>query len=231
MQETQEARLVPALWLCLGLVALVCLGTAPAARADTILLGAPGGGSAGAGSAVNFGSAPITVANTSLGEAGAHVTSPVTGTIVRWRITTLGIGAFTLHVLRPTSPGPYLEEGSSAGNVVVPGANTFTAGLPIQAGDLIAVDVPAGQGVVGHSAVAGSAWDYFSPVLPPGGSAEPAGTSPADRELLLNADVEYTPPADAASHPLGSTGTGCRKKKKRHKRAARAAKRSCRKKR
>ncbi len=225
-----QARLVSVFRLCLGLIALIWLGTAPAARADTILLGAPGGGNAGGGSALNFGSVPITVANTSLGEAGAHVTSPVTGRIVRWRITTLGIGAYTLHVLRPTSPGPYLEEGSSAGNVVLSGANTFTAGLPIQAGDLIAVDVPAGQGVAGHSAVAGSAWDYFSPALPPGGSAKPTGSSPADRELLLNADVEYTPPADAASEPPGSSGTGCRKKK-RHKRAARAAKRGCKKKR
>jgi autotransporter-associated beta strand protein len=215
-----------ALALCLGLVGLTGLGTAPAARADTILLGAPGGGSGGA-SALNFGSAPITVANTSLGEAGAHVTSPVTGTIVRWRITTLGTGAFTLHVLRPTSPGPYVEEGSSAGNVVVSGANTFTADLPIQAGDLVAVDVPPGRGVAGHSAIAGSSWDYFSPVLTPGGSAKPAGSSPADRELLLNADLEYTPPADVAPPPPGSSGTGCKKKKKRHRRAARAAKRNC----
>src|SRR4051794_14103882 len=127
-------------------LAAICLWAAPAAGADTVLVGSPGGGFPGGGGYINFNSEgsgiSITVANLSLGEPGSHVASPVNGTITQWRVTTgtdvgTGTGAYTLHVLRPASGDQFTEVGSSPGNVLVAGANTFSASLPIQAGDIL----------------------------------------------------------------------------------------------
>lgn len=209
----------------------VLASTASSATANTVLVGAPGGGSGGGGWS-NFNATPATVVNTSLGEPGAHVTSPVTGTIVGWQVTTLGIGAYRLHVLRPSSSGQYTEEGSTPGDVTVSGSNSFPASLPIQAGDVIGVDVPAAQGIDGHVAIPGSAWALFRPALTGGAVAGASDLSSPDRELLFNARVEYAPTPDT-SPPSGGLHGGCskakeqkrnEKKQKKHKRAASAAK-------
>lgn len=219
--------------LATGVLALA----ASSASANTVQVGAPGGGSAGGGW-LNLGGSPVTVANTSLGEPGAHVTSPVTGTIVGWQVTTLGVGSYRLHVLRPSSSGRYTEEGSAPGDVTVSGPNTFSASLPIQAGDAIGVDVPAAQGIGGH-VVTGSAWALFSPAFAGGTAAGPAATSSGDRELLFNAQVQYAPTPDTPP-PSGGSRAGCRKAKeqkrsekrrKKHRRAASASKKCGKKKR
>ena len=118
--------------LLIAFAAGVLAPTASSATANTLPVGAPGGGSGGGGW-LNLGAAPVTVVNTSLGEAGAHVTSPVTGTIVGWQVTTLGVGAYRLHVLRPSSSGPYTEEGSTPGDVTVPGVECIP-GEPADSG-------------------------------------------------------------------------------------------------
>jgi hypothetical protein len=217
--------------LCLTLVAAAVAASASPAAANTVMIGAPGGGSTGA-SAVNAGSNPITVANTSLGEPGAHVTSPVTGTIVRWRINTLGIGAYTLHVVRPSSNGTYTEEGATGGDAVTSGPNTFAANLPILAGDLIAVDISGGQGVVGQSGPPGSSWVAFGPGLTPGATAFPSGPNNG-AELLFNADVDFTPVSSAPAGVVPAGGCRARKAKKNRGRSASTAKakRKCRRKR
>jgi hypothetical protein len=221
--------------LLIAVAAGVLALTASSATANTVLVGAPGGGSGGGGW-LNSNSTPATVVNTSLGEPGAHVTSPVTGTIVGWQLTTLGAGAYRLHVLRPSSSGQYTEEGSTPGDVTVSGSNAFSASLPIQAGDVIGLDVPAAQGIDGHVGIPGSAWALFSPALTGGATAGPSDSSSSDRELLFNAQVEYAPTPDT-SPPSGGSHGGCRKakeqkrKEKKHGRAASASKKCGKKKR
>ena len=169
------------------------------------------------------------MANVALVEPGAKLTSPVNGTIIRWRVTTagLGTGTFNLRVLRP-SGGEFIGAGTSAGNVTSPGPQTFTANLPIQAGDLIGVDSPGSPADVAAAQVTGSkAHTWFPPV--PDGSMSGTGTdAPLNPELALNADVQFPdPPTAPAQNP--AQGKKCKKKKK-HKSSAQSAKKSCKKK-
>src|SRR4051794_20552002 len=76
--------------------------------------------------------------NTALPEKGANLTSPVSGAIVRWRMQNPVGGPFFLRVLRPNGSGGYMAAGTS--NPVTPsgaGLQTFTANLPVQAGEPI----------------------------------------------------------------------------------------------
>lgn len=210
----------------LAAVAAACLWAAPGAGAATVLVGSPGGGFPGGGSLINFNPGPITGANLSLGEPGANVTSPVNGTITQWRVSAGGTGAYTLHVLRPASGGQFTEVGSSPGVVTVANNDTtfttFSANLPIQAGDLLAADIPGGMMLNGHFGQTGSSEIHFSPAITSGATASPDSTPDTSQEFLLNADVQYTPSSDP---PPGSPGTAKKcKKKKKHKRSALAAK-------
>jgi hypothetical protein len=207
--------------------AAFCLWAASAAGAATVLVGSPGGGFPGGGGFINFNPTPITVANLSLGEPGANVASPVNGTITRWRVTSGDTGAYTLHVLRPGSSNQFTEVGSSPGNVTVSGANTFSASLPIQAGDILGVDLPGMSSVVGSFGLSGSSETSFSPAFTSGSTASPDSTPDTGQETFLNADVEYTPssgtpPASPPASP-GPSAKKCKKKKK-HKRSAESAK-------
>jgi hypothetical protein len=193
--------------------------SASTAGADTVVVGAPGGGGAGGGSFLGNNGGAVTVANVSLSEPGAHATSPVNGTVVQWRISTLGTGAYALRVLRPASGGQYTAVSSSVGNVTVAGNNAFPANLPIQTGDLIAVDLPDQQGIEGHFLIPGSSWDIINPAPANGATASFSGSPFTDQELLFNADVQFTP---ASATPPAPTRKKCKKKK--HKRSASAAK-------
>ena len=79
--------------------------------------------------------------NTALPEKGASLTSPVTGTIVRWRIQGAEGGPYYLRVLTPNSKGAYEASGTSGpATPSGTGLQTFTAHIPIKAGDLIGID-------------------------------------------------------------------------------------------
>ena len=164
------------------------------------------------------------MANVALGEPGANLTSPVNGTIIRWRVTTagpVGTGTYALRVLRP-SGGQFIGAGTSAANVTSAGPQTFTANLPIQAGDLIGVDSPGSPSDVAAAQGTGSkAHTWFPPV--PDGSMSGTGTdAPLNPELALNADVQV---------PDQPTPAPKKKCKKKHKRSAASAKKKCKKKR
>jgi hypothetical protein len=173
-----------------------------------------------------------TLANISLGEPGANVTSPVTGTIVRWRVATTGTGQYSLRVLRPIGSSQYIAVGTDAETVSTAGAQTFSTSLPMQAGDLLGVDIPANgvDGIAGVQAV-GSNFAVWSPSV---GSAPATPLNQANDglELYLNADVDYTPAADGPPSP-GPSPKKCgkkseeKKKQKKHKRSGSATKSGC----
>jgi hypothetical protein len=164
------------------------------------------------------------MANVALGESGANLSSPVNGTIIRWRVTTVGTGTYALRVLRP-SGGQFIGAGTSAGNVTSSGPQTFTASVPIQAGDLIGVDSPGSPSDVAAAAVAGSKAHTWIPTFPDGAMSG-TGTDVPNFELALNADVQFP---DTPTVPAPTPSKKCKKKKK-HKRSAAAAKK-CKKKR
>jgi hypothetical protein len=128
----------------------------------------------------------------------------------------MGTGTYALRVLRP-SGGQFIGAGTSAANVTSAGPQTFTANLPIQAGDLIGVDSPGSPSDVAAAQVTGSkAHTWFPPV--PDGSMSGTGTdAPLNPELALNADVQFP------DTPAPTPSKKCKKKKK-HKRSAAAAK-------
>jgi hypothetical protein len=210
-------------------IAVGACAYSPSAGAATVTVGAPGGGGPGGGSLTNFGAEPITVVNSALGEAGAHVSSPVNGTIVSWHVKTLGTGNYALHVIRPAAGGQFTGVSTTPGNVTAAGDHTFTASVPIQTGDLIAVDVPGGQGVDGHFLATGSAYELFSPAITDGSTVSPSGTPFTDVEALFSAVVQYSDTTTPPPATPGSSAKKCKKKKK-HKSAAQSAKKSCKKK-
>jgi hypothetical protein len=135
---------------------------------------------------------PTTEANSALAEPGANVTSPITGTIVRWRLVVESTGApFALRVLRPAAGGAYTGAGTSS--QVTPtstGTQTFATNLPVKAGDLIGLDLLTTSSLVGEAdPVAGSTVYQWEPPLADGSTA-PQSTTFSNTELGFNADVE-----------------------------------------
>ena len=169
--------------------AACALWAASSAEAATVTVGSPMTMPA---TGTSLCGAACTWANTALGESGANVTSPISGTIVRWRLAGGSTGGpFELRVIRPAGGGLYTGAGtSSPAQPVGSGVQTFlTTNLPIQAGDLIGIDEPSGSGVPRFTPPTStlSAW---SPALPDGTTAmAPSSTYPG-YESLFNADVE-----------------------------------------
>jgi len=122
---------------------------------------------------------------------GATLSSPVNGTIVRWRafvhsITPQNVPA-GIRVVRPVGPsrtfigGPVLTPVAQDGAIV-------PAALPISIGDRIALDVDGT--VAGNATTAGASLDTWN-TMQPSGPAPPPDSSNA-WEVYYNADVEPT---------------------------------------
>ena len=215
--------------LSIAVAAVVASLFASTAGAATVTVGSPITRGLDGGYVGNNGST-VTVANTALSEPGAHVTSPVSGTIISWRAITTGTGEYALRVLRPGSGGEYTGAGRSPENVSSAGDHTFSANLAIQAGDLIGLDLPDNQGMSGASFyVPAGVWSFWVPALPED-SADPPFDSFTHAELAFNATVQYTetpgggstaPPPPPAPAP---TAAKSKCKKKKHKRSAQSAK-------
>ena len=104
--------------------------------------------------------------NTALPEKGANLISPVSGAIVRWRVQGLNGGPYYLRVLRPTGTGAYTAAGTSgAATPTGSGLQTFSANMPIEAGDLIGVDPTAATDEIGVASVPGAGYSFTSSTL------------------------------------------------------------------
>jgi ATP-dependent Clp protease adapter protein ClpS len=148
-----------------------------------------------------------TVTNSSLPEAGANVTSPVNGTLVRWRITQATGGPFKLRVLTPDGGTTYTGAGSGA--LQTPSSlatQTFPANLPINAGQTIGIDNSLGSDHVGVASVAGASFQAWVPPLVDGQTR--AATSSGAAEVGFNADVQPFPSVSTVSPSSGATSGG-----------------------
>lgn len=191
-----------------GLMAVVAsigaLLLATAAQASTVTVG----------SVLPPGSTPTefktvqTLFNTALPEKGANLTSPVSGAIVRWRMQDPAGGPFVLRVLRPNGSGGYMAAGTS--NPVTPsgsGLQTFTANLPVKAGDLIGVDPTNTTDKIGVAEVAGASFGFIFPPPFDGATVAPSG-SEAGKEVELSAEVQPTPTITAVAPDFGPVAGG-----------------------
>ena len=193
----------------LGLAAIVAAGAcallaATAAQASTITVG----------SVLPPGSAPTefgqveTFFNTALPEKGANLASPVSGAIVRWRVQGAVGGPFSLRVLRPNGSGGYAAAGTS--NPASPsgeGVQTFTANLPIHAGDLIGLDPTSAKDKIGIASVAGASYGFIFPPPIDGATVAPSETI-AGKEIEFSAEVQPTPVITSVSPNFGSIAGG-----------------------
>jgi hypothetical protein len=134
-----------------------------------------------------------TEANATLGEPGAHATSPVNGTIVSWRVLD-GAGPLALRVLRPAAGGQYTGVSTSSQVTATSDDQTFATNLPIKAGELVGLNLVNGFSHVGDTDPApGSTiveWG-FGTILPDGSTESPDNTY-SDQELAFNAQVAPT---------------------------------------
>jgi hypothetical protein len=136
-----------------------------------------------------------TVMNSALGETGAQVTSPISGSIIRWHITLATGGPFFLRALTPEiCCSGYVGSGSlSAGEVPVSTATqTYKTDLPIEKGDFIGLDNSNGSDTIGLASVSGSVLSSFAPPVPNTNSGGTATNHP-DEEVSFNAVIEPPP--------------------------------------
>ena len=146
-------------------------------------------------------------ANATLPESGANVNSPITGTIVRWRVIDAEGGPLRLRVLEPAGGSAYKAVGTSAGEIPTSlGTQTFETSLPIKVGDTVAIENTNATDTLGIAAKLPAAfffgilhWLKVRPGPPP--------TAP-ETELGFNADVQPPPGISSISPSSGMTTGG-----------------------
>ena len=150
----------------------------------------------------------LTMFNAALGDPKANVTSPVSGTIVRWHVRGFSGGPFRLRVLTPLGGQSYLASGTSGPATPLSlGPETFPASLPIKAGQTIAVDNTNPTDLVSLAASGASAYDYLSPPLADGASGTSAGPFNGV-EFAFYAEVLPLPGISVISPAAGSIAGG-----------------------
>jgi IPT/TIG domain-containing protein/PASTA domain-containing protein len=193
----------------LAAVSAIALFAATAAQARTVTVGSvlPPGATAKPFEAVQ------TLFNTALPEKGASLASPVNGAIVRWQVQELKGGPFQLRVLRPNGSGAYTAVGTS-GSVTPSGSGlqTFTANIPVKAGDLIGIDPSNATDEIGVvSEVPGASFGFIFPPPFEGATVPPSG-SKSGQEIALRAEVQPAPAITAVSPASGSIVGGTKVK-------------------
>jgi hypothetical protein len=182
--------------VCLAVLAS-CMVLCAGAEAETVTVGSP----LTAEFPFQTGStATGTFANIGLPEPGANTASPIAGTVVRWRVKGAFLGGpFMLQVLQPAGGPSYSSVATSAPETPSGEATqVFATDLPIQAGDVIAIETSHASDRIGAAAGAAGVNGFnWIPPLVDGGAAAPAHTFEFPDELGFNADVESLQPVVA----------------------------------
>jgi len=188
----KRLRRIPAL---LG-VALVSLIACAGAQAAVVTVGP----TVSPVVSVNIGN-PATILHNGLGAVGGNLTSPINGTIIRWRVNGFAGGPFKLRVLTPLGGVAYLGSGSSAPVAPAgPGLETFATNLPIKAGQTIGVDNANEEDKIGIAESLGASYSFYVPPLADGASGNATGPNVANVVFTFSADV-LPPPSVAAVTP------------------------------
>jgi hypothetical protein len=120
--------------------------------------------------------------------------SPITGTVVRWRIKgATATPGYEVNVVRKSSDGTYTVTASS-GPVTPLGTNvveTFATALSIQAGEYVEWNIPNTGGIAYLEAR--SIQEYFRPALGLGLPVDEEAEEESSYTMPFNADVETRP--------------------------------------
>ncbi len=131
----------------------------------------------------------------------AAFVSPISGTIVRWRVRDSS-GALTLRTFGKTGGplGPTIHPES-------PAIEAFPVTLPIKAGEAIGVDIAKFSGDIGVAKPGGTTLLSWVPALAPGDGRGPDNTY-TEFELLMNVDVQPPPGIATLAPTAGPTAGG-----------------------
>ena len=153
-----------------------------------------------------------TLFNTALPEKGSNLSSPVNGLIVRWRVQGAVGGPFTLRVLRPNGNGAYTAVGSSSpATPSGEGVQTFSASLPVKAGDVIGIDPTNPTDKIGVATVNGASFASLFPTPLEGATVAPRpGIS--GKEIELAAEVQPQPVVKSMGTTFGPLTGGTKVK-------------------
>ncbi|MBS1884767.1 MAG: IPT/TIG domain-containing protein [Actinobacteria bacterium] len=158
-----------------------------------------------------FSGSTVTVANPEPLGPRTVAFSPVDGRIVRWRLgPQSGSDEYRLTVLRPDGSGAYAAIATSdperASSTAI---EVFTTALPIEAGDLIGLNVQSTEAHAQvHAGGAGAVQFAWVPSLGIGGPAAAPTTTVGGIEFGFNADVQPTPEVSLVSPSSGPVGGG-----------------------
>lgn len=115
-------------------------------------------------------------------------------------------GTVTLRVLRPASGGQFTGAGSSpAETITTPGINTFTVNLPVDSGDVLALDNATSALLFDTTSSVPITAYYQSPSLADGATAAPNENRSGYR-LLLSAVVEASGTTTATTTSTTTAG-------------------------
>jgi len=149
-----------------------------------------------------------TLLNTTLPEKGAKLTSPVNGTIVRWRVLGASGGPFYLRVLHPNGSGAYeATQSSTAATPTSAELQTFSTNVPVHTGDLIGIDPTHPSDEIGVATVPGASYAFIFPPPFNGATVAPSGTE-SGKEIELSAEVQPAPSITALENFSGSIAGG-----------------------
>jgi len=121
-------------------------------------------------------------------------TTPFDGVIVRWRVRGDSFAAqLSLRIVQAQAPTVYTGVATGTPETVAPGVeNVFSTRMPVKQGQSIGVDVPGAAGAprVETRSAPGAAVSIWFPTRLADGETRAHFTASADREALLNADIE-----------------------------------------
>jgi hypothetical protein len=181
-----------------AILLLLTMTGASTADAATVTVGPDLAGAVG----VNTFSCNVVGGCTYSQESPSYV-SPVSGTIVRWRVLR-GHGPLTLRVIDGNTGGASGETEHPASESL----ETFPADLPIRAGERIGINLPAGfVSDVGVAQPTGFKVSTWTPSLVSGETRAPDFVY-NEFELLLNADVQPPPGIDSIAPAAGPIAGG-----------------------
>jgi hypothetical protein len=149
-----------------------------------------------------------TAVNTALAAPGAHVASPVDGTVVRWHARGEKFGllgaVYWLEVLKPLTTSTYEVMGESEFEQGVEGLNTYTTHLAIEAGDLIGLRTLSAFAAIPVREESGSRTTFLGIDFDERFTEEEF----SGEEVGINAEVEAAPTIAALDPPHGPPAGG-----------------------
>jgi hypothetical protein len=121
--------------------------------------------------------------------------SPVNGTVVRWRVKSIASATqqpIAFRVVSPAAGGQFTGGGTSA-TVTPPdidGVTPFVSSIPIKIGDLLGLNVNNNVNEYFGISAGPNSGRLFNPALAQGSTRPPQSTT--TEQLLVNADIEPT---------------------------------------